>query len=297
MIMLMDYVWTTLMALLGLVFGSFAGAQIWRLRARQLVADKKEGEAYDAAEYKRLKPLYGRKQKSDRSQCLACGHTLGWKDLVPVISWITLGGKCRYCHKPIGKFELVMEFSMALLFVASYLLWPYGFSVAGASILFGLWLLAIVLLVMLAAYDYKWQLLPDVLNYAFAGVSLAFMLVRLAAFPGSVSPLSALGAVGILAGVYALLYVVSKGKWIGFGDVKLGVGLGLLLADWKLAFLALFLANLIGCLIVIPGMLTKKLNPQSRIAFGPLLIIGTLIAYWWGTAFTTWLFNTTWFIS
>ena len=58
---------------------------------------------------------------------------------------------------------------------------------------------------------------------------------------------STLGAVLILSGVYLVLYFISKGRWIGFGDIKLGLGLALLLADWQLAFVAIFAANLIGC--------------------------------------------------
>jgi len=66
--------------------------------------------------------------------------------------------------------------------------------------------------------------------------------------------------------------------WIGFGDIKLGLGLALLLADWRLAFIALFAANLIGCLIVLPAMAMKKLKRNSHVPFGPLLIAGFVIA-------------------
>jgi prepilin signal peptidase PulO-like enzyme (type II secretory pathway) len=75
-----------------------------------------------------------------------------------------------------------------------------------------------------------------------------------------------------------------KGQWIGFGDVKLGLALALLTADWQLAFIALFAANLIGCLLVIPGMITGKVTRTTRIPFGPLLIVGTVIAVIWGPA-------------
>ncbi|MGI9339470.1 MAG: hypothetical protein ACR2PP_02415, partial [Psychrobacter sp.] len=78
--------------------------------------------------------------------------------------------------------------------------------------------------------------------------------------------------------IYLLLYLYSKGAWIGFGDVKLGVGLGLLLGQWQLAFLALFLANLIGTLIVMPSLVTGKLDRHSQVPFGPLLIAGTIIS-------------------
>ena len=89
---------------------------------------------------------------------------------------------------------------------------------------------------------------------------------------------SAIGAVGVLSGLYLVLYLVSQGKWVGFGDVKLGLALALLLVDWQSALVALFLANLIGCLIVIPFMATGKLKRSSHVPFGPLMIAGAVIA-------------------
>jgi len=90
------------------------------------------------------------------------------------------------------------------------------------------------------------------------------------------------GAAVILSGLYLVLYLISRGKWIGFGDVKLGLGLALLLADWRLAFVALFAANLIGCLIVIPAMISGRLKRDSHVPFGPLLILGFVIAQFAG---------------
>lgn len=277
------------LAVVGAIFGSFAGAQVWRLRARQLVEDKEAGESYSKSEHKRLKHLAGRSQAKDRSECLNCGHVLSWQDMIPIFSWLSLRGRCRYCKQPIGRFEIVLELITALLFVASYLLWPFELSNLLQVGLFVVWLAAMVSIVILAAYDYKWQLLPDIINFTFIGLSLVFIIYRWWLYPGQVEILSVLGALGILSGIYAVLYAVSKGEWIGFGDIKLGVGLGLLLGDWALAFFALFLANLIGVIIVMPGLVSRSLDGKSRIAFGPLLIIGTLLSFWFGRYFIDWL--------
>lgn len=290
MITLMDILLSVVLAALGLVFGSFAGAQVWRLRARQLVQDKDAGEVYDKAEYKRLQRVTGKGALHDRSRCLACGKALTARDLMPLFSWLSTKGRCRHCNKPIGTFEPLMELGTMAVFLLSYWFWPLGFAGPYQWGLFGLWLIMAVLLVILTAYDVRWQLLPDTINYTFITFALLFAVLRYAQQPSMAGIVSALGAVGILSGLYAVIYIVSKGQWIGFGDVKLGVGLGLLLGDWRLAFLALFLANLIGCLVVLPGMFAKKLSRSSRIAFGPLLIAGTLIAFWWGTPFVEWLF-------
>lgn len=277
------------LTLTGLALGSFAGATVWRLRAQQLAFDKKQGDPYDAVEYKRLKKLLGKKVRSDRSRCLECGYELKWYDLIPLVSWVSIKGKCRACKHPIGYFEPLIELGTVAFFVLSYLFWPLDLTTGYEIAHFILWLVAGVIMAMLFAYDAKWYLLPDRLVAALAVVGLVItVLIGLNSGTLLTTLLSALGAVGVLAGLYAVLYAASRGQWVGFGDVKLGVGLGLLLVNWELAFVALFLANLIGCLIVIPLMATKKLKRSSRIPFGPLLIAGTIIAWFIGTPLMAW---------
>ncbi len=284
MIVLMEYILTyTVLALLGLILGSFAGATVWRLRARQLVADKASDEEYDEREYKQLRKLTKQSLLKDRSVCLRCSYELKWYDLIPLVSWISLRGKCRSCRKSIGYFEPIMELSVALLFVLSYAFWPFTLSEPYQIVQFVIWLVAGVALAILAAYDAKWFLLPSKLNYVVVGLGIInAAIVVLTSATQIETLLSVVAGAGILSGIYAVLYLVSKGKFIGFGDIILGLGLALLLADWQLAFIALFAANLVGCLIVIPGMLTGKLKRTSHVPFGPLLIAGWLIAGLWG---------------
>ena len=146
----------TALILAGLSLGSFAGASVYRLRARQLVEDKKAGEKVDAKEFKRLKPLSDVSTRRDRSRCLHCGHTLAWYDLLPLVSWLSLKGKCRYCKASIGRFEPVIELSMMAVFVLSYALWPFELSTPLAIAQFVLWLAASVGLAILFVYDLRW---------------------------------------------------------------------------------------------------------------------------------------------
>ena len=271
----------------GLVLGSFAGAQVWRLRARQLVADKKAGESYSKAEYKKLSPLLKGKKQQDRSRCLSCGHQLGLRDLIPLISWLSTRGRCRYCGKRIGYFEPSMELSLAVAFMVSFLAWPWH--LAGLQwVLFAVWCVSLVVLIMLVAYDIKWRILPDFLTVSYGLVSLVFVVLRYF-IVNDVKLYSLAIALIIMSGVYGVLYLLSKGKWIGLGDVKLGVGLGLILASWQTAFVGLFLANLIGCVLVIPGLASKKLKANSEIAFGPLLALGSFISFFVGARIMDWL--------
>jgi len=281
----MEFVIYIALTLIGACLGSFAGATVWRLRARQLVEDKKAGEKVDTAEFKKLEPLTKAKVTTDRSRCLHCSYELKWYDLIPIVSWLTLRGKCRNCRKPIGYFELLIELGVAAFFVVSYVFWPFELTSTLEIARFVLWLLSGVGLAILFAYDTKWYLLPD--KVTFTVVAFGLITVAITAIQSGnpvATLLSALGAVGILSGLYLFLYLISKGQWVGFGDIKLGLALALLLVDWQLALVALFLANFIGCLIVIPLMATGKLKRTSRVPFGPLLIAGAVVAQFIGVA-------------
>lgn len=292
--MLMDQqlVICVVLGLLGLLMGSFAGATVWRLRARELKLEKAEGEKIDEKEYKKLLPLTKTTLASDRSRCLHCGHVLRWYDLLPLASWASTKGRCRYCHQKIGWFEPLIELGMAALFVASYLLWPEALTGPAEVLQLGLWLLACVMLVTLFAYDLRWFLLPNAVVFPLIGVAALSAITQLigAADAGAVL-ISMVAATAILSGLYFVLWLVSKGQWIGLGDVKLGLALALLLGDWQLAFIALFAANLIGCLFVIPGMLAGKVSRKTRVPFGPLLIMGCIVAMLWGREVTNWYFT------
>lgn len=277
------------LVLLGLIFGSFAGAQVWRLRAKQLYEDKRDNEPYDKKEYKRLDPLRVQRGKNDHSRCLECGHRLGFKDLIPLGSWLSTAGRCRYCKRPIGAFEPLVEMGVAATFVSLYVFWPYGFNGVSDGILFVVWCLAAVVAAILFAYDLKWFLLPNrpVFLLVLLGLVAATVTVVQAPQPPE-ALLSIAGAIAILSGIYAGLWLLSQGRWIGFGDVKLGLALALLLADWRLGFIALFAANLIGCLLVLPGMASGKVARNTRIPFGPLLIAGAFVSLFFGNAVMAW---------
>ena len=265
--------------LLGVVLGSFAGAQVWRVRARQLRTDKQTGHPYDKHEWRQLRVLLQGTLRDDRSRCLQCGHVLAWYDLLPVVSWLSTGGRCRYCQQFIGWFELVMELVLGVGLALSYLVWPWA--LPASSLLFAVWVVVALVLMILAAYDAKWQLLPDPLNYGLMALGALFVLVRVMTLH-DVDFVSLTGAVALLAGLYGGLYAISRGAWIGFGDVKLCVGLALLLGDWRLAFMTLFFSNMLGCIIVLPGLVRGQLNTRSQVPFGPLLIIGCVISLLFG---------------
>ncbi len=252
------------LALLGVCFGSFVNAAVWRIKKKKNLVN-------------------------DRSQCVHCHHKLAAYDLIPILSWLSLSGKCRYCKKPISKQYPLVELAVTALFVGSYLFWPYALIDPVSWALFALWLIAGVMLAILFVYDLKWLLLPDKVVFPLIGVGLITVILKLVTAQDIVATLlNTFFAVLILSGIYLVVFIWSKGSWIGFGDVKLGLALALLLGDWQLALLALFLANLIGCIVVIPAMAQNKLKRTAHIPFGPFLIAGFIIAGIFGPDLIEW---------
>ena len=280
------------LVMVGAACGSFAGAQLWRLRASQLVEDKEAGEKVNEKEYKRLLPLTKQKGLKDRSIDLDTGKQLAWYDLIPIASWLALRGKSRYSGKPIGIFEFLMEIGVAVFFVLTYVFWPSPLTSPIEIAKFVIWLIAGVILAIQFATDYKWQILWTWLSCALIALGFVYAALTIISAPDTWDAfVSVAGSVSILGGLYFILYLVSRERWVGLGDAILGLGLGLLLADWMLAFIALFMANLIGTIVVLVGFATRKIKRGQHVPFGPFFIAGTIIALLFGDMIIRWYFT------
>lgn len=247
---------------LGLILGSFVNALVWRLREHK---DWVRG----------------------RSECTHCHHPLAAKDLVPVASWLWLRGKCRYCGKPIADSPLV-EAILPLLFVLSYYCWPQLLQGEGLFT-FVFWLVFLVGFMALAVYDLKWFLLPNVIVFPLIGLAIAQQLGVAIFYDMTWSDIvgSIAGAVTI-SGLFYALFHVSRGKWIGFGDVKLGIVLGILAGGVLPAILLLFVASVLGMFIALPQVLAGKANRKSQLPFGPFLLVAMVIVQLWGSGIIDW---------
>ncbi len=225
----------------------------------------------------------------DRSECVHCHHKLGVLDLIPVISWITLRGRCRYCGKSISAQYPIVELVTALLFIISYIYWPYRFS--GVYIVeFMLWLIILLGLIILALYDLKWMLLPNKIVAAFSvpAMFLALLSIVFSSSNHLSMVLEYTGGILVGGGVFYVIYVLSKGKMIGGGDVKLGFLLGLIAGTIAKSFLMIFLAALIGSVVAIFLMIMSKANRKSKIPFGPFLIAGLFMVQLFGVGILNW---------
>ncbi len=266
------------LAVLGVIFGSFVNALVWRIHEQAQLADKKGKVA--AKRRQELSIIKG------RSMCPHCGHELAAKDLVPVLSWLWLRGKCRYCGTKIPDSPLVELFT-GLLFALSYISWPQ--TLQGAELAtFAAWLAIVVGFTALIVYDLRWYLLPDRLVFPLTGLAaLQVFVVAVWRQSGEEVWMSVLGA-AVIFGLFWLLFQISKGAWIGGGDVKLAVTLGLLAGTPFRALTLIFFASLIGTLVSLPQLLNGKNGLTQRIPFGPPLILAAIIVVLYGTPIADW---------
>jgi len=252
---------------LGLVFGSFVNALIWRVHKKKDII-------------------------SGRSQCVKCGHRLAAKDLVPVLSWLALRGRCRYCKKPISWQYPIVEIALGLVFAASYHFWPVTLS-GGQWLLFVTWLTVSVGLLALAVYDLRFMLLPSNILYPVAAIAAAGRLIYIVGFePTKPRALLAwLVSLAVAGGIFWLIYEFSRGKAIGFGDVRLGLISGTVLADPLQSLQMIFVASLLGTVAILPDLFSHRKSLTSKVPYGPFLILATLIVLLFSPSFTDWYQN------
>lgn len=265
------------LAVFGLCLGSFVNALIWRLHTQAALKGKKAKAEYSIT--------------TGRSMCMHCKHLLSAKDLIPVISWLSLRGKCRYCHKAIPDTPLA-ELLVPTLFILSYYLWPLelgGTNALEGRVLFGFWLVYLVGFVALMLYDIKWLLLPNRIVFPLVGVFTVQLAIQLTFFNGGTELLlQTFWGVLVGGGIFWALFQLSGGTWIGGGDVKLGFLLGAIVGGPTNSLLLIFIASLIGTAMAIPLLLSGKAKTSTKLPFGPLLLIAAIVVHLVGSNLIDW---------
>lgn len=268
--------------LVGLIFGSFINALVWRLR--QQLDDDGTPHKLSVKRQKELSITRG------RSMCPVCKHQLSGFDLIPVLSWVSLRGRCRYCQKPISPQYPVVELLTGILFAITYWFWPFQVTGVEWFALVG-FLVALVCLISLALYDWHWRILPTRLIYM-AGVVYGLGLL-LTCFMGAGYDrfIDAISGAGVYFVIFLSIFMVSDlmkrrnpdaKEWLGFGDVRLSFVLGLVAGSSLNVFLAMFIASMLGLVCTAPSLLSRKATMRSQIPFGPFLIVGAWVAFLWG---------------
>ena len=209
-----------------------------------------------------------------RSFCPHCKHTLSWLDLIPIFSYLFLRGKCRYCGKRISIQYPLVELATGFLF---FWIWNL-FGILD----FEFWILISCFLIIIFVYDLKHFIIPD--SVLFPAIIIALGYIFIFNYELITNHIfSALAA----SGFFGAIVLVSRGKWMGMGDVKLAILIGLLLGYPKV-LVSLFFAFLIGAIIGVGLIFLKKKTLKSEVPFGPFLILGIYIALFFGDAIIKW---------
>lgn len=243
------------LGVVGAAIGSFIDVAVWRLHT-------------------------GRSIVRGRSECESCHHRLGPAELVPVVSWMVLRGRCRHCGVKLEPWSPLVEAALTATFVLAAYLWPLGLHGRQAVASFVVWLLCVGVLGILAGYDLRWMSLQNAGLLVLAPLALAQAALH-ASLEGRFTPAAftghVLAGVAMLGGGYLAAHLLSRGRWIGMGDVKLAAIAGVL-TGWVGGLLTLAVANGIGAVVYLGLVATGRLSRGARIAFGPFLALGVVVA-------------------
>lgn len=273
----MEYLIIFYVFVIGLMIGSFINCLVWRLH-------KQEG-------------LW------NRSYCPKCNHQIAWYDNIPVLSYLILRAKCRHCKTKISFQYPVVELVTGVLFTISFLFnikylglglsqefsifnfsAQSGFSLSGQFsnflLIFRDWFFIAVMIVVFI-YDLRWYLILDIVTLPACIVIIIFNLFLGVDFKNMLLS-------GIIGGSFFLLqFVVSRGKWIGGGDVRLGLLMGLFFS-WPMILVAIFLAYIIGSVISIGLVIVSKKKWGSEVPLGIFLTMASIITLFWGGGILEW---------
>jgi leader peptidase (prepilin peptidase) / N-methyltransferase len=251
----MQIFWPVVSAVFGLVVGSFLNVVINRLRLDESLGG--------------------------RSECPNCKRQLQAKDLFPVLSFFLLKGKCRYCALPISWQYPIVE----LLTSVSFLL----ITVKVGEINVETFFLAVLasFFIVVGTYDFKHYLILDKVIFSGIAVAFAYALYRDFSqgcnfgFSTDCATMSGLAGAAVIAGFFYFQYLLSKGRWIGFGDVKYGMMLGMSVG-FPLAIFLLFLGYMAGALVGSVLLATGAKDMASRLPFGTFLSYSAIMTLLYG---------------
>lgn len=222
----------------------------------------------------------------DRSYCDFCGHTLSWYDLIPLLSIIILGRRCRYCHKKISWQYPLVELITGFLFAYSYSSTPgeplqVTSPVVSLSPLYfpeAIFLFIVISgLIVIFFTDLKYRIIPDQVVIILTVSSLLYFLL----FNHQALSINHLFSGVVMFLIFFTLLILTKGKGMGFGDVKFAGVMGLILGFPKVV-VSFYLAFLTGAILSLILIISGKKTMKSTIPFGPFLTASTVVSIFYG---------------
>ncbi len=239
--------------LFGIVVGSFLNVCIFRIPKHETIVTK-------------------------NSHCMKCDSRLKWYDLVPLVSWIVLRGKCRVCKEPISKQYPIIEAVNGIAWLMIYFIRGFKYDLV-YDVTTVCYMALFSALLVLSVIDFRTLEIPLGCNVFILAVGLIHLVVDYSNWLQYV-----IGLTAVSLFLY-IIYVVSKGRGIGGGDVKLMATCGLLLG-WKLNIVAFIIGCILGSLIHI---LRMKISKEDHVlAMGPYLSMGVMISALWGDMIIAW---------
>jgi leader peptidase (prepilin peptidase) / N-methyltransferase len=250
-----------LLGTMGALFGAIVGSLLTRVIHRlPRMIDAAEG----SLSISRL--LAGMAAPS--SHCPKCRHAIGWRDKVPIATYVLRRGLCRFCNAPYGTRYLVVEAATAGLFAGAFA--AYGLT--GKTVLLAMLFAGLVALVFI---DLEEQILPDILLFPLLGLGLVFQ----ASYGAGIADAVLGGAVGYgTLGFIRYLYRACRNvEGMGLGDVKFAGVIGAWIGLYSIST-ALFIAFAAGTALMLPAAMSGRLGSQTPVPFGPFLALGSLLA-------------------
>lgn len=294
--------------IIGLILGSFLSVVFSRLEIDDNLVQPKKGRSRRGKGAKRVqtasltRPSRGKGRGENdtagaslrailfgRSRCDHCQVQIHWYDNVPLLSYLVLRARCRHCAKPISHFHPVLELCAALSLLAAY----FQF---GLTPLFGVVGTFSLVMLLIFSYDLKHSLIPNAFVVPALAAALVLLAVQYILFSGSSSSVVTLwspdpvrhvlgGLVG--GGFFLALSILSRGTWVGGGDVKLGALIGVLLG-WPYVIAALILAYVIGTVYSLLLLLSRQATLKTLVPFGPMLVTGFFVMAYYGDWVIEW---------
>jgi len=207
-----------------------------------------------------------------RSHCMKCGYQLKWYDLVPLLSWLQLGGKCRSCKTKISIQYPLIELLNGAAYLGIYHLLGFGWWTVIACLMFSILLVVFFI-------DLRHMIIPNVLVITIGVIGLVWTVV-------TGDYLSHIAGFFVVSLLLLVIAIISKGG-MGMGDVKLMAAAGLLLG-WQNILLALMLAAIIGSVVGVTLIAMKIVERKHPIPFGPFLSLGIMVAMLFGDSIIQW---------
>jgi leader peptidase (prepilin peptidase)/N-methyltransferase len=213
-----------------------------------------------------------------RSRCPECKKEIPWYDLIPFLSFFILGARCRFCKGKISSQYPLVEAGVGILFALLYLMFGLGWGLIFYLVVFSI-------LTVIFVYDIKTQTVPE----PFVWLALVLSLLGGWYF-GGFGVLSMLSGALITGAFIGSLAIFSKEKWMGYGDIKIAIILGLL-TGYPAAIFGLFFAFILGSIFGVVLMYLKGKNLKTAIAFAPFIIFSALFTITYGQIIINWYLN------